>query len=80
MQISTMRIEDVVVWRKALAERPDEFATVLIEALRRISALKIVRGKKDQPEAPAPDLDRNVAQFIAREALIAAGLDTGDGK
>lgn len=70
-----MRIEDAVVWRKALSERPDEFATVLIDALRRIAALQIMRVKKDQPANPAPDLERNVAQFIAQEALIAAGLD-----
>ena len=73
MQISTMRIEDAVVWRKAAAERPDEFATILIDALRRISALKIVREGR-------AGVERNVAQFIAREALIAAGFYNGDDK
>lgn len=36
MQKSTMRIEDACIWRKALAEHPDETMTILIEALRMI--------------------------------------------
>lgn len=36
MQKSTMRIEDACIWRKALAEHPDETMTILLSGLRRL--------------------------------------------
>ena len=65
MQKSTMRIEDACIWRKALAEHPDETMTTLLVALRRIVAMPLFTGES------------TLAQQVAANALIEAGFETG---
>lgn len=79
MQKSTMRIEDACIWRKALAEHPDETMTILVWALRNIAALRTVSVEVPgmRVTAKISAYDRFMAQKIAEEALTEAGFETG---